>query len=408
MYSISNNGYPGNCEAQISLPVIEDGHGSMAVTLPFRGQLRIGENFSFTMDQAIQAADRHLYIHGKPDNPLAFVEDWINLLRWEVNNLWSIDVPNSHYERNTTRNLTHEHYKRSGEILAEGIAIAFLEETLGVPRQSFYFISGSDARPDFVIQPASSQRMALAYAGSSFFLEVRSRSGRSMRNLHDKDREDLTKKKSAVTGIAGVLAVYCMYGQGKHKDDTARSRIHLADPPVDEASKLSEVDTAAVAISHYLRLTSQLGLWDHRDHLLRAAEVARKGSMPTAKMNITGILPTVKRLYEDAIYRGRMFSDLQWLAAQQPTTLDEKTRISEKVSKRIKAGDLGSLVFRGINVEVIELIEQARYLELAKYCDPKRTKQHKVDLWVRSDGLYRYENPVIPGTNEANDLIDNL
>ena len=388
----------------MALPVTEDQNTAMAVTLPFRAQLQIGTAFSTTLDQAIQAADRHVYVHGQPRNPLSFVEDWINLLRWEVNNLWEVQAAQSCYQRNRGRNLTHEHYKRSGEILAEGVAIAFLEDRLRVPRQRFFFVNGSDARPDFVVKLKARHRTALLLNRMRFMLEVRSRSG--MRNLTAADRSELANKKTAM-GAAGVLAVYCCYGAGSHRDGTSRTRIHLADPPGDETREVSDADVSGTTIHHYLRITSQLGLWRHRDHLLRVAQAREDTKVRFPKLESHFIEFGVGRPEDGQTYRGREFNDLLELASSEPKTLAERDATRERIRRRVNAGEFGAMVFRGLNEDVLRMIEDSDWLRLADYRDPATT-EHSVDRWIRTDGLFRSEVAIGADSALARDLIKAL
>lgn len=404
MYSISNSAYPGHCGMPMTLPVVEDGHTSMAVTLPFRGQLQIGTSFSVTLDRAIQAADRHVYVQGEPPNPLSFVEDWINLLRWEVSNLWEVQAAQSCYLRDRSRNLTHEHYKRSGEILAEGMAIAFLEDRLGVPRQRFFFVNGNKARPDFVVKLKARHRTALLVNRLRFMVEVRSRS--RMRNLTAADRKELAKKKAAA-GAAGVLAVYCCYGAGKHKDGTARTRFHLADPPANGGREATDSEVAEIVIHHYLRITSQLGLWRHRDHLLRVVRATGATAPLFPQVDPRAVQFGVRRRNGGQTYRGREFNELLELASRRPTTVAERDATQDRIRRRVAAGEFGAMVFRGLNEEVLRLIEESDWLRLAEYRDPASTP-HSVNRWIRSDGVFRSEVPIEPDSPFAGDLLKSL
>jgi hypothetical protein len=404
MHSIANSTYPGNCGKTLLIPVTEDAHTAMKVKLPFASQLKIGQPFSVKLDEAIQAADRHIYVQGRPPNPLAFVEDWINVLRWEVNNLWDVRPAENCYLRDRTRNLTHEHYKRSGEILAEGLAIAFLENRLKLPRQRFFFINGGGTRPDLVVQLKPRHCSALLHDRLRFMVEVRSR--QHMSNLSAEDRKEL-KKKKASPGMAGVLAIYCCYGEGEHRNKSARTRIHLADPPGNDLPKVSEAEVGEIAIHHYLRITSQIGLWAHRDHLYRAAEARGIDAPSFTRAGLRAIHIGIRRSEGGEWFRGREFNELVFLASLTPSSIAERDSIRDRVRRRVNAGELGAMVFRGLNERVLRLIEASDWLGLAEYRDAATT-EHSVDRWVRSDGLFRSESLIDPGSDLAKDVIKSL
>lgn len=404
MYSITNHNYPGNCGAKLVLPVVEDTAKAMAVKLPFRADLKIGTPFAVAIDEAIQAADRHVYVQGHPPNPLKFVEEWINLLRWEVNNLWEIRPAESCYLWHSGLNLTHEHYKRSGEIIAEGIAIAFLESRLKVPRQRFFFINGAGARPDFIVKLKARHRTALLHNRLRFMVEVRSR--QSMCNLSADDHSKLAAKK-AVCGMAGVLAVYCCYGPGKHRNGNSRTRIHLADPPGDDPQPASDAEIAEIAIHHYLRITSQIGLWRHRDHLLRAAEARGIAAARFKQPAESDIRLGVVRSERAQAFRGREFNDLLAMASDMPRSVAERDETRRRIRRRVEAGELGSMVFRGLNEKTLQLIEASDWEGLSNYNDAGAT-EYSVGRWVRSDGVLRSEEQIEPNSNVAREIITSL
>lgn len=408
MYGISNSGYPGACANTLIIPVIEDTDPSMLITLPFRGDLQIGTTFPFSIEEAIQAADRHIYIEGRPPNPLAFIEDWINILRWEVNNLWKVDVANSQYERNLNMALTHEHYKRSGELLAEGIAVLFLEKRLRVSRQRFFFYRGAGARPDYVVSLKARHRRALLLQHNKIGIEVRSRTA-ACRNIPAPDRKDIRAKKT-IAGLGGVLAVYCYYGTGRHRDGISRTRIQLADPPSDRNINVHDYDEAATVIHHYLSITSQLGLWDHRDHLIRAAKEAHARKIYRTPLRVHDsqrVERCVSHKWMQQSYQGREFNELLYLAGENIIDLETKQVIQREIRHRLDAGDYGTLTFRGLNDVALQHIENCRWEELLDFHD-SAAKSFEVDRWVRNDGLYRFQTPIRPDSEESQDLMSQL
>ena len=415
-YTITNTGYPGQCAANLTIPVIEEADAALAVQLGFRPQLQIGTPFSFTLDEAIQCADRHIYVHGRPPNPLPFVQDWINLLRWEVSNLWRVDAAQSRFARDCdtmppTRSLTAEHYKRSGEILAEGVATLFLERRLHVARQRFFFFEGADARPDFIVSLKARHRRALLLNRRRFMFEVRSRNAdEGMRNLAQRDKDDLEKKKVQarhLNGVAGVLAIYNCYGMKAHRDGTSQTRIHLADPAEFDAPDADDIDVASIAIHHFILMTSQVGLWDHRDHLQRAVTSFTEGRIPRETMVLRGIERGIERPFLGRSYRGRDFNSLIEFAFKTPRSLSERDQNRRTVRAQVAAGDFGLYTFRGLDTQVLSLIENSQWSELADFAQESQPG-YKPEEWLRSDGLYCHQFQIQAGTTEADEVRSQL
>lgn len=407
-YAITNSSYPGWCGDTISIPLTTD--VSRPLSAGLGAALQPSTPLNFVFDEAIQAADRHVYVEGTPPNSLAFVEDWINLLRWEISNLWTIDTVNSRYTRNRSIPLTHEHYKRSGEILAEGIAILLLERRLGIPRQRIFFYNGADARPDFVAHLKPRHNRALVYRGHKLALEVRSR--KSQVGLNASDIVSLDKKKD---GFAGVLAVYCFYGEHQHRDATSHTRIHLADPSGDDIAEVSDLEKSEIVIHHYLRITSQLGLWEHRDHLLAAAEAASSGIVYHDRMEqrvAPRISRGITRRKKGREFLGREFNTLLEYAHTKPSSLEQKKEIRREAQLRIQLRDFGTTIFRGLAFDVVRLIETSDWEALFNWNGFDANQESETDFvvndWARSDGLCRDQLRVEPDSQAADDVKTQL
>jgi len=155
--------WPGPHAAIFVFPVTESGKkpliGNIAPTM------QIGTPFHCTIETALQAADRYMYIKGRPFNPIQIVDEWTSILRWEVSNYWSVD-PNAH-QLNTanTLSVTPEHRLRSGEVMAYGISILLLEDRLKLGRQNFFFYEANP--PDPILCSTSLRLIVLALAGGA-------------------------------------------------------------------------------------------------------------------------------------------------------------------------------------------------------------------------------------------------
>ena len=391
---------------QLKIPVVEDEGLGMNVTFPFRPDLGIGSAFSFNFEDAIQATERHVYIQDEPPNPIAFVEGWLNLLRWEMSYLWKIDKTTNRYFHNKDLCLTPEHYKRSGELIAEGIAVIYLEEKLKVPRQRFFFYKGSGARPDYIVNLSTRHKRALLYRGNKLGIEVRSREG-VCRKIPATDRKDLRKKKTN-PGVGGTLAVYCYYGNGSHRDGTSKTRIQLADPP-GENTAATELDIAGTVVNHYLTTTSHIGLWDHRNHLKRSAAIIQRGELPTIRMdsNSNKIGRGCRKVFRNVEYRGREFNELVAMAQQDFTSVEEKRATRDEIARRFDYKAYGDVVFRGINTKVLELIEQNRWFELSDFKE-QGAGEIEPNTVVRTDGQVRRSIEIRPDSQEYQELDTQL
>ena len=219
-----------------------------------------------------------MYISRRPANPIQVVEDWINIQRWETQHFWEVGPHSCRLYQNQQTQVTSEHRLRSGELLAEGLAILFLEKRLKWGRQNFFFYEGAGARPDFIFNLSPNRRFGVAWQRRRYGLEARL--AQTQLNLWAQDITDLTAKKAApipTTPISGVIAIYCFYGRGNHSDQntTPCTRLHLADPE-EEGAPMTDDEIAEIIIHHYLGATSRAGLWGYRDRLRKLAKTLQR------------------------------------------------------------------------------------------------------------------------------------
>ena len=378
-YSVLNASYPGHLTGPVQWPVSTDVNASIAITGALATQLQIGRPYDKSIEAAIQACDRHVYVHGKPENPMMFVQDFLNLLRWEVQQLWAVDPLTRTLTRSTSYHLTHEHHMRSGELLAEGLALEFLRERLSIRRQRFYFYQASDARPDFLVTVPRRAHLAVINAGRKWGLEVRLR--KCAPSLDKDEVAALTRKKSN-RHFDRVIAIYVMYGTTKHRNGNASTRLHVVDPEEADSAPASEMDFQLAAIQHYIRLTSQIGLWEYRDHLRSAVNAfmsERLHGLPRLSIATGQVRTGIRRTINGQNYRGREFNEFLAL------TSGPMTPTSRAVARsRIEAGDFGSTVFRGLHELVLHAIAENDWAALSDFERPEITIDFEHE---RGDGL---------------------
>lgn len=402
MNSISNASYPSDFIKHISIPVIVDTHKTLAG--PFAAAGNPPPNtFTFCLDDAISLADRHLRIQGRPPNPVQIVSDFTNLLRWECGTFWRCDVATNWVGHNTGGAIQFgsEHARRSGELLAEGIALLFLGEWLKVPRQMIYFIVADDARPDYRFRFRSNSALGMMFKNLNFGIEVRSRvSPKPLKNrttrtrLFKSDYNSIKNKKNnqSAHSLSGILAVYFYYGILPGADAPERPRLHLADPVCDEKPYSKEM-LARTLVDYYLGTTSRIGLWGHHDRLKEAREIVQQGKYPEPQLSTppfprqTGEL---LRSFGNHKYWGREFSYI----------LEIEARYGKKLATAlVRSGFLGSTTFHGVNEDVLRLIERFDWEKLGMFFDPNTSRAHRtespaasnVPARVTSDGVVKHE-----------------
>jgi hypothetical protein len=323
-------------------------------------------HFSFRMSEAIRAVERHVFVEGLPANPIALVEGFVAAFTWEFDNYWTVDIPQNAYYPQVAPGvfLTIEHVARAGELIAEGIALLFLERRLGVSRANCSFIAPSGNRPrlDYAFTPIHGTRLSVLCPGfPRLQLEVRSR--KQMTSLTKRDRTRLLKKKKGHSA-GQTLAIYCSYGA----PSTGYGGAHLilADPPGDDRI-VSEEEAVPTILANYERITSRLGLWQQNAILRREIRARRLGvTLPRAsydELNAPRLRLAVRETMDGKLYRGREFSDALTRAEQDPASA---ARLYQRASEM---GDLGNVTFHGLNVEALELVEAGEWGRLARFID---------------------------------------
>lgn len=416
IYTIDNAGYPQDFLNSIKVPVTEEIQRTCTLSGTLRSQLKPGNDFTFTLDQAIVTAERHMFILDPASkvinlNPSKLVSDWVNLLRWEVGAFWQV-IRGSPDQITTKAQFTHEHPKRSGEMLAEGISLLFLEDRMKYPPQCFWFYKGAKARPDFIFD-STFRGMGGMWNGSQFGVEARCRS--SQANLHGVDEDDLQAKKAANPNLSCVLGVYFFHGQGPHASNSApMTRIHLADPE-GQGRSMHDYERAWVIINHYLGVVSRIGMWEHRDHLSQCLHDAASGLYP--KRHLSPQDPkAIRRVVHGPLgwprdkknFVGRHFNTLLEMACERPADQHEYRLIRQRVQAALDSGSFGYHVFRGLRKDVVAFLADAKWRELEQYRD-KDTGIHDHGVTITADGVLVQRMLVTDRTTqEAQDVVDQL
>lgn len=396
----------GLLNTAFSIPVTEDDNDNLKLTSVLRSELKPGVDFSFFIEEAIRSNDRYYCIMGRQQNPVELVEAEISDLRNSIQRLWHFDSTKRVIDR-TQLNLTSEHYKRSGELLAQGLALVFIEKRLNIPRQRFFFYEGTKARPDFIGRVKRYHKRALLLEGRRFAIEARLRNSKP--NIYGDDRAKILDKKKGMTktaaGLASAIGVYLFYGDGYFsRKKRPHTRLHICDPQWG-GGEYEESDLALTTIHHYLRATSRVGLWDHRDHLISAAKapslqkVANSISMPQKIMR--GEIET----FNGHKYRGRWFHGLIEDRFKKPETLQERNAIKSTIRQRIENEDYGYRTFYGIRESVLSMIENCSWQEIFNFMDDSTSEER---TFISSDGFVRHLAPIDPYSKESLDLRKSL
>lgn len=380
-------------------------------------------DFGFRMQDAIRAIERHVFVAGMQQNPIILVESFVAAFTWEFDTYWIVDVPQNAYYPRIGRglSLTIEHVARAGELIAEGIALLFIEQRLGISRANCSFIApvGIKPRLDYAFTPVRGTRLAVLCPGfPRLQLEVRSR--KEMSELRARDlKQLLAKKKSQPKGQ--TLAIYCSYGEPTTK--YAGCHLILADPITDE-TPVDDEEAVPGVIANYERITARIGLWYHNALLrqeMRSRGIAAGLNAPIYDEANPPRPPLVARDYGSSRYRGRFISDALERSAmgqEAASVLYEKT----------SAGDFGLVTFHGLNLTVLTAIEERNWKGLARFLDRSGTissessntgyqnKQFRSvhdptddELGISTgDGVHRRTSKVISGTPEAEEIREVL
>lgn len=390
-FTISLPDYSTTFKRTISIPVEED--STMPLSTSLRNTLAPGTDFDFQLDDAITAADRYLAIQGNPKNPAQIVEQWINALRWEVSTYWESPGGNWYDVREGGPiAFTSEHPKRAGEMLAQGIAILFLEKRLKLSRSRFFFLEGSEARPDFLIYPErSAQRVLLLKNRSKMGLEVRSRW--RVQSVPSTDKVQLYKKKQA---LSGTLVIYCAYGRPTEIRGAQRTHLILADPP-GESHPASDAEVAKILMNHYNGVLRRLGVWEHLDATHAALEEIKRGGSPKRRaVRLPTTLPSES--FNGNQYVGRFFSDL---VSRQ----DRGELTTEEADLAIRTGRLGSVFYAGIRSDVLSAVSSFDIPFLEAFFDPAVLSEQHPSQRPVSDGTIRVEQQAVTPDSLFGDAI---
>ncbi|MHB1549831.1 MAG: hypothetical protein ACYCX6_01345 [Vulcanimicrobiaceae bacterium] len=378
-------------KATIELPVTEDqraplaGHLSALLTplAPFR----------FRMEDAIRAVERHVFVDGLADNPIPIVESAVAAFTWEFDTYWTVDSGQNAYYPSVGRglNLTIEHVARTGELIAEGIALQFLEQRLNVSRAACRFIApdGNAPRLDYAFTPIHGTSLAAYYPGKpKMRLEVRSR--KEMQTLQPRDYKKLTRKKKGHQS-GQTLAIYCCYG---FPDGIFTPQIILADP-IGEPDIVTEDEAVEAGLMNYERVTSRIGLWEANSKIraeLRARNIG-DDLPPLLYERLTQVPPDDLVTMKQFEYRGRFFPD-RLLEAEQDVYSAREALVF------LNAGDYGKLKFQGLREEALQLIYTGSWSKLCRYIDTT----FREDATITGDGVMRRAEPVDPESEIAEQI----
>jgi hypothetical protein len=369
------SGYPGSLSKLITVPVIEDPKRPISDPV-LKKTLKRFKTFRFRLSDAITAAERYVYIAGKPDNPLQFVEDWLNTVRWELMTFWKVDIPGNWYSvtDNPGLHFTSEHYNRSTELIGLGIAVKFLEIRLRISRARMRFIAGQDARPDVAIEAATS-------TGVIYALEARHRVDFS--GLSQTDYDSLDDKKANVK--VPTIAIYCCYGPPSAQG-LIRTRLILADPP-QGAVPPSLIQTTLIMVEHYLGVMSRIGIWKYHDRLKEWESLLQQNQLPAIERNRTDLrawrrLILRRRRYNKITYWGRDFSSVAVSFQRGDIT-------RQQAEAMFQQGDFGSLTFHGVHEAVLDMIETGDAEGLRNFFDDASDSDAEQPV-ITADGVVRH------------------
>jgi hypothetical protein len=394
---ITINNYGPEFRSHINLDVIHD--SKCPPTGIFSA---LPKKFSFCVDDAVDLADRHVQINGRPPNALIFATDWRNLLRWEIANFWQVDLANNRYHHRLGGvSFTEEHVRRSGELLAEGIALLLISRSLKIPRQNFEFLEGTLSRCDYVFFRDEAGKQI------PYGLEVRNRqrpeplkSGISNNFLYKTDRDAMTKKKNGFNTqfkIRQGIGVYCFYGRQLSTGVWLEPRIHLIDPEYG-GEPLSEAQVARRLATHYSGVVSRIGLWETLDRLEVAFSVLDKGDIPILEESR---LP----MYSIGDIRSRSvvnFNNDRYVGRHFYTLLQED-RTKSDILAQLRSGNFGEVSFQGVNVKILNLLNKFNWTQIAAFYD-ENDGLHEINGFpgsIASDGVMTYSGEIKPGSNEA-------
>jgi len=321
-----------------------------------------------SLETVVQYASRYVYVNSASGVAPSkrFVWDWKEILRWEIEKYWSVDLTSADPKIETLfqekKAFSSEHGKRSGEYMAYGFALAFIDRLLRIHPQRVLFFAASGSRADFhlpIILPG----------GSRAGLEARSRG--YLREPSTKDRTAIAGKKAPAVGAPAHpgrgLVVYFLHGtdvvDGTDYGPQNETQLFLVDP-ADDAGVASELETQVAAVTNYLQLTERIGLHVYSKILQSAlrtyeafGELRADGDPyePDFTHASPGAHP-IRREYGGRWFVGRYFSSL---------VAEGITR--EQARLRMASGDYGTYSFEGLAIAVLRLIAVHDWSGLAAY-----------------------------------------
>ena len=352
---------------------------------------------TFKMRDAIQAFERHVFVEGLTDNPVAVVDSAVAALRWEFDTYWVVDPQNAAYYPRIPPDLqlTTEHVTRAGEFVAEGIALTLLEQRFNISRANCRFIppDGNKPRLDYAFRLMPGTSLAVLHPGASKMrLEVRSR--KALEKLTANDYKRLCKKKKGHPK-GHTLAIYCCYGV---PSSTFTPHIILADPGEHDA--VSDLEAIETTLINYERATGRIGLWYYnkilRDTIRdREIQIALPHLLYESNPHPPTPVNLMRRPRDTKTYRGRYF-------AERLIEAGRGGEAARTALRRFQMGDTGTLTFYGLNVTALNLIENRDWLSLGRFLDRNRYE----DAIVTGDGIYRRTE--IPSGEDAAYIEDAL
>lgn len=386
-----------NFEAKITLPVVEDS------TLKLDARLRraLVKPLTLRLDDAIQCADRHLYIsRPRTANPAKIIRDWTNLLRWELSTFWECDPStNSFHDDRGQTTFSWEHPRRSGELLAEGIAILLLETNLSINRNRLFFYSnGGEARPDFIVHGRARIGNGLIYNSRKFALEARSRAG--IHSIHAKDYPSLAAKKGktltkkvrgrstnyprsgpvAKSPFSSVLAVYTSYGA----HPTPGTRVIVGDPKLKDRT-LGQWEELEVILYSYHSIFARYGINHHLTIVEQLLDLRRqKMPLPDKRKDPgeKGDRALNHLHHNQKVFVGRFFSDLPDMVERGEIDRAQALTRVESDPEHIP------FFFAGVDETLLRLIRTYDWDELLDY----RLRETTVPgAYFGTDGTAKFE-----------------
>lgn len=412
-YDVVNLDFPGKFSKQLKIALRE--HGEYPLNAGVKNKLKLQSKFKISLEEAIEFAERHVHIADTNDthtNPLPYVQNWLNALRWEVCQYWSISQPESYFVReDSLLQFTWEHYVRSGEYLAEGIAVGLLSKRLGIDPRNFYFYKSGDVRPDFAIDIKNNKNVALLFGDEPIGLEVRSRQSRP--SFSNEDRNSIDNKKGKA-GFVYLIFAYCYYGKGSHKKSgEPKTRVVLGDPPGEHAEHFTTEQTWLPAMQYYAGVCARIGLWAWRKHLLARGQDLLAGHERTEQLNPTNNdTDVLSRITVGGIqFSGRWFNSLLFHAyTKNAHSPEEVAAKRQEVKRRWDAGEFGTYYFEGLDETVLRLIESNQWKKLrefkSKVSKPviieyvRQEHGEGATLKIGADGVLKLTKPLRPGSQE--------